>query len=241
MAADRSEMRCLILVLGCHRSGTSVVARSLECLGAELGPAADWGAHDNPDFAEDRNVLAIDEYLLKARKLAWHFPSIPFVHDEGIQLDAVMLLRDRLSAHPVFVLKEPRMCRLLPFWRPVFDAVRCKVSVVEVVRHPHAVAQSLWARNEIPNRKALRLWLDHVRRYREDRDPAWPWVTVDYDRFIAGPINQLLRIASTFGMNLTLNDDPPVRPELKHWRSMLWRMPEDVQREWQAAVERAAA
>lgn len=234
-------MSHLLLVLGMHRSGTSVVARSLECLGGELGPDATWGSYDNPDFAEDQRVLAMDNYLLAGHRLTWASPIVPFLHDGGLRLDAVMFLRDRLSAHPLYVLKEPRMCRLLPFWRPVFEAVACKVSVVEVVRHPHAVAQSLWNRNEIPNRIALRLWLDHVQRYREDRDQSWQWVTVSYDQFIGDPLGQLRRIGARLGLVMRQDAQPPVRPELKRWRAVTWRMPEEVRAEWEAAEARAKA
>jgi hypothetical protein len=49
-----------------HRSGTSLVTKSLEALGVELGPRSSWGGADNPNFAEDLDVLALDEAALAA-------------------------------------------------------------------------------------------------------------------------------------------------------------------------------
>ncbi len=222
-----------------HRSGTSAVARSLECLGAELGHFAAWSGPDNPDFAEDQHVLAMNNYLLRRHGFDWYSPTIPYVHDEGLRLDAVMLLRDKLSAYPLFALKEPRLCRLLPFWRPVFAAVGCDVSVVEVVRHPSAVAASLFTRNGIRRPEALGLWLDHVGRAREDRDPAWPWVTVEYDEFVEQPSWQMQRIGKAIG--LPMHKHPHVRRELRHHVTDHIPLPRAVAHEWIRAEERARA
>lgn len=235
-------MSRLILVLGCHRSGTSVVARSLECLGAELGPRASWGGPDNPDFAEDQDVLAINEITLNLAAMRWDRTSICVPrYNFALEYEAVTVLLRRLSRYPIWALKEPRMCRLLPFWRPAFEEAKAEVSVVEVVRHPLAVAHSLKARNDIPIAAGLALWLDHVCCYLCDRDPAWPWVTVEYDRFLADPGTALARIA--FELSLALQSSPPVlRPELRHHVfTAADILPAPIAAAWQAAQERAQA
>ena len=169
----------LVLVLGCHRSGTSVVAQSLTCLGAELGPKSQWSGADNPSgFAEDLDVLAIDEILLTMLGIPW-FNAEPIdwppQSRDMTRLGAFVtkLVRERLRQFPLWAVKEPRLCRLLPFWRPVFAAVGCSVSVVHVVRHPLAVAQSMLHRNGIPIESGLAVWLAYTRAARADADPAW--------------------------------------------------------------------
>jgi hypothetical protein len=184
----------VVLVLGCHRSGTSLVANALPCLGASLGPRAAWGGRDNPNFGEDLDVLAIDEQIMMAFSRSWdttapmpaNFERHPML-EFSLGAQALALMADRLTAYPLYGLKEPRMCRLLPFWRKVFAQVGCKVSVVFVVRHPLAVAASLAKRNGMPREKALALWLAYVNEARNGVDPAWPSTTVQYDQMAVLP------------------------------------------------------
>ena len=70
---------------------------------------------------------------------------------------------------------------MLPFWRPVFEQAGVEVSVVHVLRHPMAVALSLRKRG-VSIERGLALWLEHVVRAREDVDPGWRNVTVEYPK-----------------------------------------------------------
>lgn len=194
-------MAHLILVLGMHRSGTSVVAKALTCMGAELGPRAEWSGPDNPKgFWEDQDVLAFNDQMLRFLDRNWADPR-PIEGIEywmnvnyGASHNAGMLLRDRLARFPLFGLKEPRMCRLLPLWRRAIGIVGCQVSVVHVIRHPVAVASSLLRRNGMPLDHGFALWLEYVSRQFADVDPAWPSVTVCYDEMMTLPQDQIGRI-----------------------------------------------
>jgi hypothetical protein len=214
----------------------------MECLGAELGTRATWSGSDNPDFAEDQDALNINEALLETCHLRWDTPSMPTIGSGWLATPAFDLLSGRLAVHPIFALKEPRMCRLLPFWRPVFEAVGCAVSVVEVVRHPMAVALSLAARNRIPIDRGLDLWFDHVQRYQADRDRAWPWVTVEYDAFCRWPEHELDRIATALALEPADRNRPPnIRPELRHHVAGAAPLTPDIAAVWAAAQQRSMA
>lgn len=66
----------LVVVLGMHRSGTSVLARGLQVLGVELGERLLPPAADNPrGFWEDLDVIGIDERVLAALSRDWRCPS----------------------------------------------------------------------------------------------------------------------------------------------------------------------
>ena len=202
-----------ILVLGSNRSGTSLVARGLTCLGAEIGPRATWSAPDNPSgFWEDLDVLALDERVLLTFNRTWDDiePLPPCFENHaalrhGLGIDARALLRSRLAAHPLWGVKEPRMCRLLPFWRKAFEEVGCRVSVVFVVRHPLAVAASLWRRNFIRKERALKLWLRYTIEAREGVSPTWPTTTLLYDSVVLFPTTAVQQIGDALGL--------PVDPE----------------------------
>jgi predicted O-linked N-acetylglucosamine transferase (SPINDLY family) len=240
----------LILVLGCHRSGTSAVARSLKCMGVTLGQMAEWSASDNPTgFWEHSQIIQLDQLILRLMGKDWDDPApwgdavLEFMnsHPEAKKiLEAGReIVTGELSQHRLFGLKEPRMCRLLPIWRSLLQQTDCDVSVVRAVRHPAAVADSLWRRNRIPAEKALRLWLEHVQRVRFDADPTWRTVTVDADALMHEPASQIERI----GANLRLAADWDQVASFKDefLRDGLWHvppamdLPPDVEAEWVVA------
>jgi hypothetical protein len=96
-------------------------------------------------------------------------------------------------------VKDPRTCRLLSFWKPIFDEYELSVDYVIAVRHPLSVAESLKTRNNFPTMKSLLLWLEHyvscVSETRLERR-----VFVDYDRLIDNPYKELERLGSMLGM-----------------------------------------
>jgi hypothetical protein len=66
------------------------------------------------------------------------------------------------------MVKDPRLCRLLPLWAPVIAG--SALPLVMVLRHPAAVAASLSARDGFSPDKALMLWLvNNLEMERESR------------------------------------------------------------------------
>lgn len=195
----------LILVLGCHRSGTSLAAKSLECLGVSLGNNAEWSGPDNPQgFHEDRDILALNERLLYYLNSNWDDPA-PIRDFAPLQRylgPAASLLAHKLSRFPLFGVKEPRMCRLLPFWRRVFTEIGCDVSVLHVVREPGEVVASLRRRNGMTARTAYDLWLEYVERQYADADPAWPAWTIDYAAMVREPAHILRQIGAALDLRV---------------------------------------
>lgn len=241
-------MSRLILILGCHRSGTSLIAGALQCFGVELGPRADWRGPDNEkSFNEDQDVLALHESMLKATHQRWYdrkLMPVPITARHNFGILAHGLLAERLERFPLFAIKEPRMCRLLPLWKPVFAAVGTEVSIIHAVRHPVAVARSLEARNAIPLDHALALWLDHVRRAQIDSDPLWPSVVVDYNRFMDSPLHELDRIGRVLDLELKVDETTAflrdsLRPELRHQPEGGY-LPPEIADEW-SMLQREAA
>src|SRR5262249_38177702 len=145
--------------------GTSMVAASLKWLGVSSGHNLMGPAPDNPrGFFEDIDFLNLNEAVLRATFSRWDSLEIRPLNRsaEALREPAAKLLRSRLERWPLFGLKDPRFCRLLPFWRPVFEEVGCEVSCVYAMRHPDAVAQSLAKRNGFTREKGLYLWLRYV-------------------------------------------------------------------------------
>jgi len=158
-----------ILVLGMHRSGTSAATRVLNLLGVDLGKELLQPAEDNPKgFWEHRQVVAIHERLLSELGRSWHdIRSLPKGWVESAAArdarDALLstLSRD-FSASPIWAVKDPRLCRLLPLWTPLADELGVRFHALHVARHPDEVAGSLRVRNDLSLEYVRLLWLQYV-------------------------------------------------------------------------------
>lgn len=192
----------LLVVLGMHRSGTSVVTRGLQVLGVNLGGtlySATEGVNDK-GFWEDIDLHSLDVEMLAALGSDWHhlFPishrDVGVLRNKGYFLRAVELLRQKMSTEHVFGFKDPRMAKLLPFWKEVFSYCQFDVTYILTVRHPTSVVKSLAKRDSFDTEKSYLLWLGHIITSMVDSADG-KRVLVDYDRLMRSPENELTRIA----------------------------------------------
>ncbi|RDY68822.1 hypothetical protein DX912_04835 [Lysobacter soli] len=156
-----------LIVLGMHRSGTSVLARLLNLMGAYFGPeGASTGANsENPKgFWERRDVRNLNDAVLHSVDCDWNriarfdVAALPPEVVARFGKHASQLILE-LDAHRPWLLKEPRLCLLLPLWRKFLEAPVC----VHIYRNPVEVASSLQRRNGIPIEVGLLLWERYVR------------------------------------------------------------------------------
>ena len=161
--------RRALFIFGMHRSGTSLAAGIARLAGLDLGRNLLVGeAAENPrGFWEHRDVMAIDEELLAAISLAWSVPSpLPegwLDHPRVAPLleRAAAVLEREFAAAPAWAIKDPRLCRLWPFWERAAAGVSEEITGLLVYRHPLEVAASLAARDSMPLEQALLAWLFH--------------------------------------------------------------------------------
>lgn len=199
----------VVLVLGMHRSGTSVVARALTSLAVKLGgnliPA---GGRNPKGYFEDRAFVSINSAVLASFELSWS--SLKEVSEESLERAAAgrlgararQVLESRIALYRPFGFKDPRSCRLLPFWNVVMKDISDEVGCVVVARNPMAVARSLQERNRFSAEYALELWHLHMKPLVSSIDARWKKVTVDYDLLLQAPKQQLHRIANALQLPL---------------------------------------
>lgn len=154
--------RAQVLVLGMHRSGTSVLTGLLASTGLYAGEDDDFppaDAHNQQGYWERRDVWAIDETILRVLGAQWDDPRDGDL--AALPADARALLAERarrvvdaLDRRGPWVVKDPRLCTLLPFWLPWLS----RPIAVLLYRDPFAVARSLAARDGLPLARGLTLW-----------------------------------------------------------------------------------
>jgi hypothetical protein len=165
----RAVNREALLVLGMHRGGTSAAAGLLVRLGAQ-GPKTLMPANpDNPaGYWESAVFCELHERLLRAAGSRWD----AFTRLEPDRLQSAMrdgltdecrgAIRTEFGDARRFVVKDPRMCRLVPFWRQMLKMEHIAAAAILVLRSPADVARSLAARNGFEPDLSLLIWLRHV-------------------------------------------------------------------------------
>lgn len=186
-----------LIVVGMHRSGTSMLARILNLMGAYFGgEGVSTGANqENPKgFWERRDVRNINDAVLHSLGCDWNRVSKFDVGSlarpvlEKFRIDASRVILE-LDAHRPWLMKEPRLCLLLSLWKPLLETPVC----IHIMRHPVEVAASLRTRNSIPIEAGLALW----QRYNYDAMLAMqglPRVCVSYEEIIRDPVHMAAEI-----------------------------------------------
>lgn len=204
--------RIALLVLGMHRSGTSALGGALACLGATSPRTLLPPRQANPrGFWESAKLMKFHDRVLKAMGSSWDDWS-------GVALDVLpgdarARLRDELRAlvadeyghGTLLMVKDPRLCRLLPLWLEALPAAGIEPRVVLSMRHPLEVAASLRKRNGMGRAHALLLWLRHVVDA-ERHSRHVPRALVAYDALLADWRDATARISSSLGVPLAVSD-----------------------------------
>jgi hypothetical protein len=158
-----------IVILGMHRSGTSLVANLVRQWGAYFGedgqilPANKWNEAGHWEFEP---LVRFNRKLLAQAGAATFVPprdgagaELEASGSRGPMRDAALRLVAGMAGHGgAWAWKDPQLALLLRFWEKVWTA---PVYLV-VVRHPLSVAESLCARDGFPASAALLLWQRHM-------------------------------------------------------------------------------
>ncbi len=118
-------------------------------------------------YFESVPFMRFHDALLKSAGSCWHDWRQLDTHwlasnQESLKADAKRLLEEEFGDAPLFVLKDPRMCRFIPFWLSVLGDVDISPRAVIPFRPPLEVIQSLRARDGISTEKGVLLWLRYV-------------------------------------------------------------------------------
>jgi len=207
-----------VVVLGMHRSGTSAVTRALKALGVELGDRLIPGQQGINDkgYWEDAQINALNHLLLMCHGMKWHSlrpiewnALAPGISRRAHQ-HALHMLQTKFQGQPVWGFKDPRISRLLGFWKDVIQQSAADVVYVIVCRNPKSVAQSLARRDGFATVKSSLSWLQHmVTAISETHDARR--VFIDYDLLMADPNQQLARLAEAIQVPIGQCDPASLR------------------------------
>jgi hypothetical protein len=157
------------MVLGVHRSGTSAFARVASLLGCALPKELMAPSEGNTIGHWESNIVtALNDELLASAGSRWddwlslgEDWSGSVLRDEFLDR-AAEVLRQEYGQSSLFVLKDPRICRLAPLWLEALTVLNVHAVVAIPVRNPIEVAESLSARDGSAPGHGLLVWLRNV-------------------------------------------------------------------------------
>ena len=159
----------VVVVLGMHRSGTSSAAGTLVRLG---GGAPKHLVAPNVDnekgYWESHVIMDLNDAILAAGDSDWKdwrkfdLDKIDASKADALHARAKATLAREFGDVGLAVMKDPRLCRLMPFWRPVFERAKWSVRALLPIRSPLEVGWSLGRRDGLSPGYGCLLWLRHV-------------------------------------------------------------------------------
>lgn len=217
LASRRQQLPAqLVLVLGMHRSGTSALSGLLVQAGLnaplDLMPASPA----NPrGYWESLGAVELSNQLLEQMgshwSKCWDLPLACWGnHTAAIKnwrYEMLQMLQSSFPAGSRAVLKDPRLCVLLPALQPWLESGLIPTTIFIPIRHPAEVVASLQIAEGIPNRQALLLWLGHV-LHAERNSRQLNRQIVDYRLMLAEPQAVLANSASTLALDGSKNNQP---------------------------------
>ena len=159
-----------LLVLGMHRSGTSAMTGMLMRLGgAEPADMIPANAFNERGYFEPRRIVNLNDRILAAVGQRWdslHANPVADMTPEQREGAIDMIASEVAGVFKptgTLVIKDPRINRLLDLWIPALKAVTGHTPrALLMLRHPVAVANSLFERNGMPRDKAMLLFLRNL-------------------------------------------------------------------------------
>jgi SAM-dependent methyltransferase len=224
--------RKAILVLGMHRSGTSALSGLLATIGCD-GPANPMPATSmNPKgYFESDPIYRLHEEMFLSAGTSWDdfrpFPQDWLHSPKADEFRSKMqeVVASEYGDSSLFVVKDPRICRIVPFWSDVLVGMGIQPLAVHTHRNPLEVATSLVERDLMDRAYGEFLWLCHVIEA-EHGSRQLPRAFTSYDRLLKNWVPEVRRLSKALGLtwprftaaNASTHENF-VEPKLRHFVS----------------------
>jgi hypothetical protein len=220
-----------VFIIGMHRSGTSALGGALEPLGLTVGKTA---MPPNPEegnpkgFYENLAIMELHDKFLAAIKSIW-WDEKPVRNRQfsgaaarGFREELLPLLEAEFGqGRPL--IKDPRLCRLLPLWLPLIEAHFPSARFILPIRHPVEVAHSIRKRDGLTLDQCLKVWVVHVLEG-ERTTRKFNRVFTTYDQLMQSPVETVVHVAKSVGLpvDAIATVTSQIDPTLRHHTKLTW-------------------
>ena len=210
---DEKSVRPALFVLGMHRSGTSAITGALRHCDVWVGEEKELteaNAENPQGFWERRDMRDLCDQMLHSAGADWW--RVANFDPKAIPRAALTEQRRKfekivseLDNYQAWVIKEPRLCLLMPVLRHYVKNPVC----IHIHRNPLEVARSLQTRNGFSIAAGLALWEVynlHALRATE----GLPRISLSYESLMQHPVETL----NAFVKELDgLGGEHPIKPD----------------------------
>jgi glycosyltransferase involved in cell wall biosynthesis len=199
--------RQAVIVLGMHRSGTSALAGVLSLMGARLPTRLMPAGPGNPKgYFEPGHIVTIHDRILAAAGTSW--AGWERIDSSWQQSEDCLPFVDELAAAVIedygesglFMLKDPRMCRLMPLWFRVLERIDTQASFMLPFRNPVEVARSVRQREGLPLPHGCVVWL-RCMLDAEHQTRGHQRAFLSYGDFVADPRAAITGLVASLGVD----------------------------------------
>jgi len=206
----------IVVLLGMHRSGTSLTASILQALGVDFGDDFIATNENNPkgyfeNAAISRAHIRLNR-LVKRRPFSAaglvEYPQAFWHSHHALEfIDEVeMLVRKTLAdINGIWGFKDPHTIKLLPLWQVVFERLGVTPVYILAIRHPTEVAASAVKRDHIDAGHGELLWIDQNVAALCNTGFKLAAVT-DYQAWFSDPLPQARHLMDVLGLDQSRDD-----------------------------------
>jgi len=194
-----------VVVLGMHRSGTSLIAGMLEKLGVNMGERQ-VGVHwSNPlGHFENIDFVKMDDKILEKVGGSWDNPPdiseiLKLKHDKELMAEIESVVRK--NEDTIWGWKVPTTSLTIELYLPFLT----NPYFIVCYRNPEAIAKSLKKRDDMDREKALWLTEIYVKSIKEffKRHPELKYMEIQYEKVIENPKDAIQKLIEFLGINPT--------------------------------------
>ena len=200
----------IILVIGMHRSGTSIITKSLECLNVPIGSnfietIRDVNLHG---FFEDKDFNDFNKKLLTYNKQSWYQTSKKRIENlkfsKKLIKEAEELIHKKIKNN-ILALKDPACTLLIRFWVTVFENCGIDFHIIYCLRNPSSISKSLEKRDHFDIDFSLLLTNFYHSNFLDILETKEiNFTVIEYESFLNNPKYFLKKLSDN--LNLTFNN-----------------------------------
>jgi hypothetical protein len=148
--------RPIVVVLGMHRSGTSLCSHILSMLGVDMADELLTNSGNEKGHWERLEIMAFQDEILTLLDRGYWTPQHDFPLPgawwaepkvRAVQARIESFLTERMKGANLFGFKDPRTARLLPMWLQIFANMNLAPKFILCLRAPSQIARSLKQRD----------------------------------------------------------------------------------------------
>ncbi len=230
-----------IIVLGAHRSGASVATRLINMMGAVYESGKKQGTMENllqgtVGFWENAAAIDVNDTILRASGASWKSlsewkmakkPSAKLLSEIKVEKvnERIQSVVDSFDKKRCSVLKDPRLCLTLPFWKEKLD----KPIAVIVYRHPAELAMSLQARHDFSLAHGVALW-EYYYTGVLNVTKGMPTFAIEHGELVENPMKVLKGLHAVLKKEGVKDLKMPPKQEVEEFvQAQLWRSKADAE------------